>query len=311
MKIIENLSDIGSLPFPVATTGTFDGVHIGHQKILSDVSVQAIARGGSSVVITYWPHPRFVVGKNGNGLKLLTTFDEKAAFIASCGIDYLVKLRFTRKFSEYSSEAYIQKILIEGVGVRKLVIGYDHKFGKDREGGFDYLVANQDRLGFEVQEIPRQDIDHVGVSSTKIRNALNSGDVQTAMEYLGRPYSLSGIVTKGEQLGRKIGFPTANIYVPEDYKLIPSDGVYAVMVCLEGQEYQGMLNIGMRPTVDGHDRTIEVNIFNFERDIYGLRLGIKFMAQLRKEQKFPGVDELKQQLERDKAQARLFFENKQ
>lgn len=309
MRIVERFEDLGKLNFPVVTSGTFDGVHFGHQKILRDVSQQAREHKGESIVITYWPHPRFVLGKSSGQLQLLTTFEEKAKFINDCGIDIIMKIPFTRSFSQLSADEYIYKVLIDGIKTKKLVIGYDHKFGRNQEGSFEYLKEHQDRLGFEVQEIARQDIEHVGVSSTVIRKSLLDGKIEVANEYLGRKYCISGLVSKGEQLGRKIGFPTANIYVPEEYKLIPTDGVYAVWVLVEGVQLPGMLNIGNRPTVSGRNKTIEVNIFNFDDDIYGLSITVQFVKYLRTEQKFASIENLKNQLNIDREQSLKILTN--
>lgn len=303
MIVIDSLEDFPRHDYVVVTSGMFDGVHVGHQKILKDVSRQAKAKSGVSVVITYWPHPRFVLKGEDTSLKLLTTFEEKSRLIETCEIDYLLKIPFNRSFSQLTADEYVDQILIKMLGTSKLVIGYDHKFGKNQEGSFEYLQTHKDRFGFEVQEIPRQDIEHVGVSSTKIRNALMSGHVSTANEYLDRNYCIHGIVTKGEQIGRKIGFPTANLFVTENYKLIPMDGVYAVIVRLGDLQFKGMLNIGNRPTVDGQNRTIEVNIFNFEEEIYGRSLTIDFISFLRSEIKFQDLASLRTQLEKDKESA--------
>jgi riboflavin kinase/FMN adenylyltransferase len=309
MRIIEDLGSLDGLKYPVVTSGTFDGLHLGHRKILDQVTREAKKHNGEGIVITYWPHPRFVLGRDSSDLRLLSTIEERIELIEECGIDYLVKIHFTREFSEYSSDRYIEEILVDGIGAKKLILGYDHRFGKDREGGFEYLMSNKDRYSFELEEIPRQDIDHVGVSSTKIRNALEEGDIQTANEYLGRPYRLSGIVTKGEQIGRKIGYPTANIYVPQEYKLIPGDGVYVVRGKVMDNEFLGMLNIGNRPTVHGRQRTIEVNIFNFDRDIYGLDIQVDFIHKLRDEIRFASLQELKEQLEIDHQNTLKYLEN--
>lgn len=309
MRIVETFDDIGKLDFPVVTSGTFDGVHFGHQKILRDVSKQAQKVRGESVVITYWPHPRYVLGKKSSQLQLLTTFEEKAELIEACGIDVLMKVPFTRSFSELSADEYIYKVLIDGVQTKKLVIGYDHKFGRNQEGSFEYLREHQHRLGFDIQEIARQDIEHVGVSSTTIRQSLLAGNVSVANEYLGRKYAITGLVTKGEQLGRKIGYPTANVYVPEDYKLIPGDGVYAVQVQIAGETHDGMLNIGNRPTVSGRNKTIEVNLFNFDEDIYGLTVTVLFVDFLRRERKFDDLEHLKKQLDQDKQQVQTMLKN--
>jgi riboflavin kinase/FMN adenylyltransferase len=309
MLIVSSSAGLPDLKYPVVTSGTFDGVHFGHQKILRDVVGQAKAQDGESVVITYWPHPRFVLGKSPESLRLLSTFEEKAELIAQCGIDYLVKIPFTRAFSQLSADEYIHQVIVEGMHAKKLVLGYDHKFGKNQEGSFNYLKSREEVYGFKVEEIPRQDLDEVGVSSTKIRVALEQGDVHLANEYLGRSYSLTGIVTKGEQIGRRIGFPTANIYVPEEYKLIPSDGVYAVLVQLGSRTVKGMLNIGKRPTVSGQTKTIEVNMFNFDEDIYGRTLTVVFVGLLRKEKKFSGLEALQAQLRIDQENAVEWLEN--
>jgi riboflavin kinase/FMN adenylyltransferase len=255
------------------------------------------------VLITFWPHPRLVLYPKEHNLLLLSTFEEKAKFLRESGIDHLVTIPFTKEFSQLSSEEFIQKIIIDKIQTRKLVIGYDHRFGKNREGGFDYLKAHIDQYPFELEEISRQDVDDVGVSSTKIRTALLEGRIETANEYLGRDYELNGIIIKGQQVGRSIGFPTANVHVPNDYKLIPCDGAYAVKVNVEGAFYNGMLNIGNRPTVNGSSRTIEVNLFDFEGDLYDKRVCVSFKAYLRSEVKFSGLDHLRHQLNLDKEQA--------
>lgn len=303
MQLIDDLSTFKAPDYSIVTSGTFDGVHYGHQKILKKIVNTAKEKGGKSVVITFWPHPRFVLKKGHAELKLLTTFEEKVQLLEQNGIDYLVKIPFTKEFSELSSEQFIRDILIDKINTKKLVIGYDHKFGKNREGGFEYLKENAGSYGFEVEEIPRQDIEHVGVSSTKIRNAIMNGQIHEATEFLGRPYSLSGFVKDGDRIGRSIGFPTANIDVPESYKLIPADGAYAVLLDFKGKTLQGMLNIGQRPTVSGEERRIEVHIFDFNEEIYNERLTVYFIKLLRREQKFESIDQLKVQLNMDKKAA--------
>lgn len=303
MKIIEDITQIKGIRNPVVTSGTFDGVHVGHQKILKRVTDLAHKQNGDSVVITYWPHPRFVLGKGWGDLRLLTTFLEKATFLADQGIDYLIKIPFTREFSEMSSTKFIQDIIIDRIGTKKLVIGYDHKFGRNREGSFQFLQEHQSEFGFEIEEIPRLDIDDVGISSTKIRKALKAGQCEEAASFLGRVYSLKGIVIKGDQLGRTLGYPTANIYIAEEFKLIPSDGVYAVHVMVREKRYQGMLNIGIRPTVAGTRMQIEVNLFDFDQDIYGQNIQVEFVKMLRNEMKFPSKEALAQQLYHDKQHA--------
>lgn len=304
MIIYTGLDDIQPLPNAVVTSGTFDGVHRGHQTILSRLTEVASASGGESVLITYWPHPRTVVSNDSQNLKLLTTLDEKIELLDQAGVDHLVVIPFTRSFSELTSEEYIRQILIDKIGTKKLVIGYDHRFGRDREGGFDYIQAHQSEYGFSVEEIPRQDVEAVGVSSSKIRAALNEGNVHTANRFLGRLYSLTGTVVKGRQLGRTIGFPTANLQVDDPAKLIPANGVYAVDVDYAGQTLGGMLNIGFRPTVAGTNQTIETYIFDFGKDIYGEHITLKFREFLRPEQKFDGLPALVAQLKRDEESAR-------
>ncbi|EOZ95583.1 Riboflavin kinase [Indibacter alkaliphilus LW1] len=304
MKIYEGTDHFEPVKNPVVTSGTFDGVHLGHQKILQRIRNIADEVGGETVMITFWPHPRMVLYPNEHKLKLLSTFEEKAKLLREFGIDHLLTIPFTKDFSKLSSEEFIQKIIIDKIQTRKLVIGYDHRFGKNREGSFEYLKANIDKFRFELEEISREDVDHVGVSSTKIRKALEEGNVSTANEYLGRDYELNGIIIKGQQLGRSIGFPTANIHVPHDYKLIPCDGAYAVKVEVDEGSFGGMLNIGMRPTVNGESQSIEVHLFDFEGDLYDKRICVHFKSYLRPEVKFSGIDALKEQLSRDKEDAK-------
>ena len=275
MIVYRNPDDIQPLSNAVVTSGTFDGVHRGHQTILARLTEVAKASGGESVLITYWPHPRTVVSNDSQNLKLLTTLDEKIALLDQAGVDHLVIIPFTRSFSQLTSGEYIRQILMDKIGTKKLVIGYDHRFGRDREGGFEYIKQHQSEYGFEVEEIPRQDVEAVGVSSSKIRAALNEGDVEIASRFLGRPYSLTGTIVKGRQLGRTIGFPTANMQVDDPAKLIPANGVYAVDVEYGGQTLGGMLNIGFRPTVAGTHQTIETYIFDFDKDIYGEHMTLK------------------------------------
>ena len=308
MKVIDHFQELDPCISPVVTSGTFDGVHSGHLKILGGLVQQAQARGGESVVITYWPHPRFVLGKGSSSLKLLSTFEEKVKLLSDIGIDYLLKVRFSKEFSELSPEAFVQKVLIKGIKAKKFIIGYDHRFGKNQTGNIDFFKKNKERFGLEIEEISRLDIDQVGISSTNIRQALAAGEVDAAQGYLGRYYSLSGIVTRGDQIGRKIGFPTANLFISESYKLIPSDGVYAIFVYLGLERYNGMLNIGWRPTVKGKKRTIEVHLFDFNEDIYGSHLRVELVAIIRKEIEFNHLDGLKEQLIKDKLAAKIILE---
>jgi riboflavin kinase / FMN adenylyltransferase len=255
------------------------------------------------VVITFWPHPRMILRPTDLSLKLLNTFEEKAELLRQQNIDHLVRIPFTKEFSQITSQGFITKILVETIGTKKLVIGYDHRFGKNREGSFEQLKLNGPAYGFEVEEIPQQDIDHIAVSSSKIRKALEGGDIDTATHFLGRPYSITGRIIKGDKLGRVLGFPTANIDLDSHDKLIPIEGIYAVKVVHEKSEYGGMLYIGTRPTVDGSKRSIEVNIFNFDKEIYGESIQVSFIKLLRMDSKFHDLESLKEQLHKDKIAA--------
>jgi riboflavin kinase / FMN adenylyltransferase len=303
MKIYHGIDDFVKLDFAVVTSGTFDGVHLGHQKIFSRVNEIASKHAGESVVLTYWPHPRLVLHPEDETLKLLNTFEEKAALLKEQGIQHLIRIPFTREFSNLTSEQFIQKILVETIGTKKLVIGYDHHFGKNREGSFEQLKLNGPKYGFEVEEIPRQDVDHVGVSSTKIRHALEKGDIGTANHFLGRAYSLTGRVIAGDKIGRLIGYPTANIDVDTKYKLIPMHGIYAVTVQHEQRWYKGMLYIGYRPTINGTKLNVEVNIFGFRKEIYGETITVNFYNLIRGDAKFSDLEQLKIQLKDDQEKA--------
>ena len=304
MEVIRDIADFPPLSFPVVTSGTFDGVHIGHQKILKRVTERAKERNGQSVVITYWPHPRLVLFPEDNKLKLLSTIEERIEHLRSFGIDYLLIIPFTKEFSRTSSRTFITDILVKALNTKLLIIGYDHRFGKNREGSFENLKARSQQYGFEVEEIPRQDIDDVGVSSTKIRRALENGDIETASLYLGRRYSITSEVVEGDKIGRTIGYPTANLAIPEAPKLIPANGVYAVWAQVDGERYPAMMNIGMRPTVSGKSLTLEVHILDFNKDIYGKSITVEFVEHLRNEKMFNGLNELKAQLAMDEANTR-------
>ncbi|OOG73717.1 bifunctional riboflavin kinase/FAD synthetase [Algoriphagus sp. A40] len=304
MKIYEGLAGFTPVKNAVVTSGTFDGVHLGHQKILNRIREIARSIQGETVLITFWPHPRLVLYPDEHNLRLLSTFEEKTKMLRQFGIDHLITIPFTQEFSQMSSQVFIQKVLIDAIQTKKLVIGYDHRFGKNREGGFEYLKANSSTFGFELEEISRQDVEEIAVSSTKIRKALESGDVKTAESCLGRPYELNGLVIKGQQIGRSIGFPTANIHIPNDYKLIPKDGVYAVEASVDGTLYKAMLNIGNRPTVDGTKKTVEANLFDFQGDLYDKQITVYFHEFLREERKFESLEALKNQLFQDQKTAR-------
>lgn len=304
MKIYRDTDSFVKLDSPVVTSGTFDGVHVGHQKILERIRDVADQTGSETVLITFWPHPRLILNPDDDSLKLLSTFEEKAELLEKSGIDHLIQIPFTKEFSRLSSEEFIRGVLIDTIGTTRLVIGYDHRFGRNREGSFEHLQANSERYGFTVEEISRQDIDNSTVSSTKIRNALNTGDVTTASEYLGRPYALTGEVVHGDKIGRELGYPTANIRPHYAYKLIPAHGIYAVEADVQGTTYGGMLNIGTRPTFNGKKETVEVYIFDFDRVIYGEEITLRFVRRIRDELAFSSRDELIAAMKKDEVISR-------
>ena len=303
MKIYHQLADFHPPNYSVVTSGTFDGVHLGHQKILRRLKELATRRQGETVLLTYWPHPRMILQPEEDSLRLLTTLTEKVNLLEELGVDHLIILPFTKELSQMSSEEFIREILVEKIHTKTLVIGYDHKFGKNREGSFEYLKSHSHLFGFDIEEISRQDVDDLAVSSTKIRTALAFGDIATASKYLGRPYVLSGQVVQGRQIGRSIGFPTANIDVADKYKLLPRDGAYAVYAEVGKIQYKAILNIGDRPTVDGKKKTIEAHLIDFDGDVYGEELSISFVEFLREEVRFESLNALKHQLviDRDRA----------
>lgn len=290
------------------TIGTFDGVHIGHKKIIDRLISSALTERLQSVVLTFFPHPRMVLQQNSE-IKLLNTIEEKQQLLEQIGLDTLIIHPFDKSFSELSAEEFVKNILIEKLNIKKIIIGYDHRFGKNRSAGIEDLVIFGAKYGFEVEQIPAQEIEEVSVSSTKIRKALEEGHVTLANSYLGYNYFFNATVIEGKQLGRTIGFPTANLKVSEDYKLIPEIGVYVVEGVVEGQKLKGMMNIGFRPTVDGTSLSIEVHFFDFSETIYGKNLQISVLEKIRDEQKFASVEALKNQLEQDKIFAVNYFQS--
>jgi riboflavin kinase / FMN adenylyltransferase len=347
MKIYNHIDEFKAIKNAVVTIGTFDGVHIGHQKILGRLKELAQQINGESVILTFFPHPRMILHPEDLNLKMITTMAEKARLLEQAGIDHLIITPFTRDFSNQTPEDYIKKVLVERIGTKKIVIGYDHRFGKDRQGSLKDLQQFSLIYGFEVEEIPEQDVNDVAVSSTQIRSALLSGDVATANEFLGYAYTLTGRVVRGDQLGRTLGYPTANLFVEETYKLIPGDGIYAVLVKI-GEEVgsrksevgsqqsevrsselgvgslesgigsqelgvgsndlrlkakdlqKGMGYIGSRPTINGMTRNIEVNILDFDEDLYNQKITLHFLHFVRQDEKFNSLNELKTQLAKDK-----------
>lgn len=308
MKVYYNISEFEGNEPNVVTIGTFDGVHLGHGRILDHLRLTASKYQGETVILTFSPHPRMVLFPNTEQL-LLSTTEEKVALLEKAGIDHLIIHPFTREFSMLSSQEFIDQVIVSGLKASQLVIGYDHHFGKDREGSFLNLKESAQRLGFQVEEIPAWEADNIKVSSTRIRKAIDEGQVDVANLLLGYRYGFSGTVVKGRQLGRQLGFPTANIICSDPSKLIPANGVYAVKVIYNEQALDGMMNIGVRPTVNGIGRTAEVNIFDFDSDIYGERLEVRFVKWVRGEQKFDGIEKLKEQLMIDKQVVMSILEN--
>ncbi len=299
MKIFDDVKNIPPFKNAVLTIGTFDGVHKGHQKIIAQLKEEAKKIGGETVIITFYPHPRQVVNPNYK-IEFLNDFKEKASLLEAAGVDNLVTVNFDETFANISAEEYIQDFLINTFHPQKIVIGYDHKFGKGRTGDFRLLEKAGADNGFEVTEISEQVLDQVTISSTKIRKALSDGNIILANSQLGYIFNLSGKVVEGNKLGRTIGFPTANIQLTSEEKIIPLNGVYGVQVIVNQSIYNGMMNIGFRPTVNGKKRTIEVNIFDFDSDIYNETIEVKLLDYIRPEVKFNGVDALKEQLNKDK-----------
>jgi riboflavin kinase/FMN adenylyltransferase len=303
VKIYYNIDEFKASEKSVTTTGTFDGIHLGHNVILKKLQEAAKKYGGETVILTFFPHPRMVLQPENTDLRLLNTIEERIALFKSTGIDHLIIHPFSKEFSRLTSIEFVRDILVTKLNTHKLVIGYDHHFGRNREGSFQHLKEYGPIYGFDVEEIPAQDIEQINISSTKIRNSLTEGNIKTANQFLGYHYFIEGIIVDGNKVGREIGFPTANIKIKEWYKLIPAIGVYAVRILLNNNSYKGMLNIGNRPTLNGNNTTIEVNIFNFSADIYNNEIKIEFIERIRDEQKFDKLEELKNQLEIDKQTA--------
>lgn len=305
MKIYSNIESFTRVKKPVLTSGTFDGVHIGHKAIVNRINEIADKIGGESVLLTFEPHPRKVLFPGNDDLRLLSTLQEKIALLEKTGLQHLIFYPFSMEFSRLSALDYVRNLLVNGIGVHTMVVGYDHHYGRNREGNFAQLIEFSQTYGFEVQEIPAQEINDINVSSTKVRNALIEGDLQVANLYLGYNYQLSGTVEHGNALGRQIGFPTANLQILDKNKLIPADGVYAVMAEIHGVKHEAMLNIGTRPTLENEGkRSIEVHIMNFDREIYNETLTLELHYRIRNELRFPSIDELKAQLLIDQSTAK-------
>lgn len=302
MKIVNSIKSFSANKPTIVTIGTFDGVHLGHKKILEQIISSAHSQNCESLVLTFFPHPRTILQADSE-MKQLNTLAEKTNLLSALGIDNLVIHPFDAAFSRLTAEEFVKQVLVDTFKIKKIIIGHDHRFGRNRTANIDDLIEFGNKFGFEVEEISAKQINEVSISSTKIRNALTEGNIELANNYLGYYYSLTGIVSKGKQLGRTIGFPTANIKIVEEYKLIPQNGVYIVQSNLDGIMYHGMMNIGTRPTVDGTTQTIEIHFFDFNRDIYNQMITISLLHRMRSEQKFESVDALKKQLDKDKITA--------
>ncbi|WP_313512733.1 bifunctional riboflavin kinase/FAD synthetase [Sphingobacterium sp.] len=326
MKIYRNLDEFKALDYAIVTIGTFDGVHVGHQKILNKLTELAKDNTGETVLLTFFPHPRLIINPDDDSLRLINDIEEKVERLALAGIDHLIITPFTRDFSNQNPEEYISDVLVNKIGCKKIVIGYDHHFGKDRKGTIKDLIHFSEIFDYTVDQIPEQDIEDVAVSSTRVRESLIKGDIITANKYLGYPFELTGTVIKGDQIGREIGFPTANLHVHESHKLIPAYGIYAVEVeiypktteVVTGDYFEpvpervakGMCYIGTRPTVDGMNRKIEVNLLDFNDDLYTKTIRVKFLEFIRHDQWFESLEIMREQIKKDEADIRKYFEGK-
>lgn len=305
LKLFHSITDFRSTKKTILTLGTFDGVHIGHKKILEKITQNTQDGKYESLVLTFFPHPRMVLQEKSE-IKLLNTIAEKTKLLENTGIENLVIHPFNESFSRLTAEDFVSSILVNQFHIQKIIIGHDHRFGRNRTADINDLIAFGEQYGFEVEQISAQEIKDVSVSSTKIRKALTDGDMTLANEYLGYDYFLTGIVAKGKQLGRTIGFPTANLKIEEEYKLIPKNGVYIVKSIIDEKVVYGMMNIGFNPTVGGQAQSIEIHFLDFDEDIYDLEIAVSLLQYVREEQKFGSVDLLKEQLKKDKETTRDF-----
>jgi riboflavin kinase/FMN adenylyltransferase len=303
MEVIHNLANYRPKKPAILTIGTFDGVHIGHQKIISDLVAKAKKENLCAVVLTFFPHPRMVLQKESQ-LKMIDTLKEKRQLLEILGVEILIIQPFTLEFSRMTAIEYTRDVLVNGLGISKLIIGYDHRFGRNREATVEDLKNFGLDYDFTVEEIPAQDIASIAISSTKVRNAITAGEIKKANQYLGRPFSISGIIVKGDKIGRKIGFPTANLYIEEKYKLKPQNGVYLVQCHWDNQKYFGMMNVGKRPTISGKETQIETYFFDFDGDLYGKKLNINLLEKIRDEQKYDSLESLGNQLSIDQKSCR-------
>ncbi len=305
MIIHKSIHEIAEITNPILTVGTFDGVHIGHQKIISRINEIAKEKGGESVLLTFHPHPRKVLFPDDDSLKLINTIEEKTALLEQFGLGHVIYMAFEKSLSRMSPVEYVRDILVNKIGINTIVIGYDHHFGRNREGDIDLLRELSVVYDFEVVEISAQEIDEITVSSTKVRRAIENGEIRVANDFLGHPFSLTGTVVEGAKIGREIGYPTANIQVSDPNKIVPGNGVYEVHVQAEGDNFTGMLNIGNKPTIEeGAQTTIEVHLLDFNSNLYGQELTLTFIRKIRDEQKFKDLAALRNQLSKDEESVR-------
>lgn len=308
LEVIRDIEKAKKIINPIVTIGAFDGIHRGHQKIIQQVNDLAQKHQGKSVLLSFWPHPRTILAPH-KGIELLSSLDEKISLLKRFELDYLILTPFTQEFSEMDRSEFVERFLIKHLRTNELVIGYDHRFGKNRTGDIEYLKSNSGTFPFLITEIAREDIDESAISSTRIRTALKAGFIQEANDLLGHPFSITGTVTTGDKIGRTINFPTANIQIDEDFKLIPKNGVYSIHATVEEKTLKGMLNIGYRPTLNGIDRTIEAHFFDFEGDLYNRKIQLFLHTRLREEEKFISLEALQFQLRKDKKQALADLQN--
>lgn len=310
VRIYKGIDELGEFKNSVVTIGTFDGVHKGHQKILSRLNKLADEISGESILFTFYPHPRMVVFPDNHNLKLIQTIDEKIDSLEKLGLDNLIIYPFTKAFSRLTAFEFVRDILVEKLKVKTLVIGYDHQFGRNREGDLEFLKETAKIFDFKVEEISAEEVQEVNVSSTKIRQSLLEGDIEKTNGFLGRPFRYSGVVVEGQKIGRTIGFPTANIEIKNQHKILPKDGVYAVRVHIGGTLIDGMMNIGMNPTVlakESLEKKVEVHLFDFNTEVYGEHVAVFLYRYIRKEKTFSNLEALKSQLNDDSKKVRNFF----
>jgi riboflavin kinase/FMN adenylyltransferase len=306
LKIFHSINDFLITKKTILTLGTFDGVHIGHKKILQKLTQNTPNDQYENVVLTFFPHPRMVLQENSN-IKLINTIQEKQELLEEIGIENLVIHPFDEAFSQLTAEEFVKTVLVEKFHIQKIIIGHDHRFGRNRTANIDNLIDFGKEYGFEVSQISVQELNEISVSSTKIRNAILNGDIQLANDYLGYSYFITGTVVKGKQLGRTIGFPTANLKIEEKYKLIPQNGVYLVQTIINSKAIQGMMNIGTNPTVEGQEQSIEIHLLDFEDDLYDQELKISILNRIRDEEKFSSLHLLQEQLQKDTIVAKNYF----